>query len=91
MRVSSADTLISTPGREDKSRKVKDSPFAVLAGLWAGGFLQYTLTLPGPVNDRISRRGDTVRLGTFHPLLAWEPGVGWATHPPTALFAEATT
>jgi hypothetical protein len=51
----------------------------------------FTLTLPGPVSDRTSRRGDTVRLGTFHPLLAWEPGVGWATDPPTALFAEATT
>ena len=51
----------------------------------------FTLTLPSPINDRISRRGDTVRLGTFQPLLAWEPGVGWATEPPTALFAEATT
>lgn len=51
----------------------------------------FRLTLPGPVNDRISRRGDSVRLGTFHPLLAWEAGVGWATEPPTALFAEATT
>jgi hypothetical protein len=53
--------------------------------------MPWTLTLPGPANDRISRRGDTVRLGTFHPLLAWEPGVGWALDPPTALFAEATT
>ena len=51
----------------------------------------WTLTLPGPVSDRISRSGDTVRLGTFHPLLAWEPGVGWATDPATGLFAEATT
>lgn len=51
----------------------------------------FTLTLPGPTSDRISRRGDTVRLGTFVPLLAWEPGVGWATEPPTALFAEAST
>jgi hypothetical protein len=51
----------------------------------------FRLTLPGPSSDRLSRRGDTVRLGTFHPLLAWEPGVGWATEPPTALFAEAST
>jgi hypothetical protein len=51
----------------------------------------WTLTLPGPISDRISRSGDTVRLGTFHPLLAWEPGVGWATDPATGLFAEATT
>lgn len=60
------------------------------AGQTIEATVPFRLTLPGPVNDRISRRGDTVRLGTFHPLLAWEPGVGWATDPPTALFAEAT-
>jgi len=53
--------------------------------------IPWRLTLPSPVSDRISRTGDTVRLGTFHPLLAWEPGVGWATEPATAVFAEATT
>lgn len=50
----------------------------------------WRLTLPGPVSDRISRRGDTVRLGTFHPLLAWEPGIGWGREPATSLFAEST-
>jgi hypothetical protein len=64
-------------------------------GLRAGETIEatvpFTLTLPGPTKDRISRRGDTVRLGTFHPLLAWEPGVGWATEPATSLFAEAAT
>ncbi len=61
------------------------------AGATIEATVPFRLTLPGPVNDRISRRGDTVRLGTFHPLLAWEPGVGWATEPATALFAESTT
>ena len=51
----------------------------------------WRLTLPGPVNDRISRSGDAVRLGSFFPILAWEPGVGWATDPPTSGFAEAST
>ncbi|MGH9164736.1 MAG: M1 family aminopeptidase, partial [Acidimicrobiales bacterium] len=51
----------------------------------------WRLTLPGPVNDRISRTGDAVRLGSFFPILAWEPGVGWATDPPTSGFAEAST
>jgi hypothetical protein len=27
--------------------------------------------------------GSSVRLGTFFPLLAWEPSVGWATDPPS--------
>lgn len=66
-----------------------DDPLA--AGETIEATVPFRLTLPGPVNDRISRRGDTVRLGSFHPLLAWEPGVGWATEPATGLFAESTT
>jgi hypothetical protein len=51
----------------------------------------WTLTLPGPSRDRISRDGDAVRLGSFFPILPWEPGVGWATEPPTGAFAESST
>lgn len=32
-----------------------------------------------------------MRLGSFLPLLAWEPGVGWATDPSTRAHAEAAT
>ncbi len=49
------------------------------------------LTLPGASNDRLARHGNAVRLGSFFPILAWEPGVGWATDPPTSAFAEAAT
>jgi len=67
----------------------------VAGGLRAGQTIEATvpfrLTLPGPNGDRISRRGDTVRLGSFEPLLAWEPGVGWALEPPTALHGETST
>ncbi len=52
--------------------------------------LTWKLTLPGPVNDRMSRTGDAIRLGSFFPILAWEPGVGWARQPPTSGFAEAS-
>ena len=51
----------------------------------------WTLTLPGASNDRLARHGDAVRLGSFFPILAWQPGVGWATEPSTAAFAEAST
>ncbi|MGH9181778.1 MAG: M1 family aminopeptidase, partial [Acidimicrobiales bacterium] len=51
----------------------------------------WRLTLPTPVNDRVSRTGDAIRLGSFFPILAWEPGVGWAVDPPTSGFAEAST
>ncbi len=51
----------------------------------------WTLRLPGSSRDRISREGDAVRLGSFFPILSWEPGVGWATEPPTPGFAEASS
>ena len=53
--------------------------------------LTWRLTLPsGPTGDRISAQAGTVRLGSFFPLLAWEPGIGWATDPPAGL-GEAST
>jgi hypothetical protein len=61
------------------------------AGRTIEAHVPYQLTLPGEVDDRISRTGESLRLGTFFPLLAWEPGVGWATEPPTSGFAEAAT
>lgn len=51
----------------------------------------WRLTLPGTVSDRISRTGDAIRLGSFFPILAWEPGIGWAEQPASSGFAEATT
>ncbi len=53
--------------------------------------LPWRLTLPGAIDDRISRSGEAVRLGTFLPLLPWEPGVGWALEPPTGLLGESST
>jgi hypothetical protein len=61
------------------------------AGRTVEATMPWRLTLPGPVNDRVSRSGDAVRLGSFFPILPWEPGVGWATEPPTGAFAEAST
>ena len=39
----------------------------------------YTLTVPGGNDDRVARDSDAMRLGSVLPVLAWEPGVGWAT------------
>jgi len=50
----------------------------------------WRLTLPGAAEDRISRSGDAIRLGSFFPILAWEPGAGWAVEPATSAFAEAS-
>jgi hypothetical protein len=51
----------------------------------------YTLAVPGGNADRVAHEGDTMRLGSFLPLLAWEAGVGWATDPATSAHAEAAT
>ena len=50
----------------------------------------WTLRLPGSSRDRIAREGDAIRLGSFFPILPWEPGVGWAVEPATGNFAEAS-
>jgi hypothetical protein len=52
--------------------------------------MPWTLEVPGSVRDRVSHSGDSLRLGSFLPLLAWEPGLGWAREPATSGFAEAT-
>lgn len=66
-------------------------PGPLAAGDAVEAVVPWRLTLPGPANDRISRDGDAVRLGSFFPILAWEPGIGWAVDPATGLFAEAST
>jgi hypothetical protein len=53
--------------------------------------MPWELRVPGAANDRISRNGDAMRLGSFFPILPWEAGVGWATDPPAGGFAEAST
>ena len=53
--------------------------------------MPWRLQVPGAANDRISRNGSSMRLGSFFPILPWEPGVGWATEAPAGGFAEAST
>ena len=52
--------------------------------------VSFVVTLPRDLDDRLSRLGTTVRLGSWLPLLPWEPGVGWALDPPTTSNAEAS-
>jgi hypothetical protein len=61
------------------------------AGQTVGASVAFSLSLPRPVDDRISRRGDAVRLGSFFPILSWEPGAGWQTEAAVSGFAEAST
>ena len=53
--------------------------------------LRWRLDLPGSIYDRISSRGESIRLGSFFPILSWEGERGWATDPPTTTLAESST
>jgi hypothetical protein len=66
-------------------------PAPLAAGQSISVSTAYSITIPGGSVDRVAHQGDTMRLGSFLPLLAWEPGVGWATDPPTTAHAEAAT
>jgi hypothetical protein len=66
-------------------------PRKLAAGETTEVSMTWALTLPtGITNDRIARAGNAIRLGSFFPILAWHPGLGWATEPPTSGFAEAS-
>ena len=53
--------------------------------------MTWHLQVTGAADDRISRNGDALRLGSFFPILPWEPGVGWDTDAAVGNFAEAST
>lgn len=58
-------------------------------GETATASLPWVLDPPNRAKDRISAEGDSLRLGSFMPLLEWTRGVGWTTDPPTIQFHEA--
>jgi hypothetical protein len=86
---------VTVGGRSAPTERPDPTTLVVNVGIAAGSpvtaSLPWRLTIPGPAEDRVSRNGDALRLGSFFPVLAWEPGVGWAMEPATGAFAEATT
>jgi hypothetical protein len=81
----------ATPSQPDPTTMLVPLPRPLAAGRSVTAAMPWQLSLPGKVRDRIGDDGPAVRMGTFYPLLSWEPGVGWATDPPTTAYAEATT
>ena len=79
------------PVRPDPTTLVVPMATPAAAGHPITASLRWHLVLPGPVDDRISRSGDSIRLGSYFPILPWEPGHGWDTEPPVSGFAEAST
>jgi hypothetical protein len=83
--------LDSLPGATTPDATTLVIPREVKAGRTTSVDLPWRVTLPtGATNDRIARSGTSARLGSFLPVLAWHPGLGWATEPPTSGFAEAS-
>ena len=88
---------VSVDGREAPA--VPEDPTTLVVrpagGLRAGRTVEiatpWNLRLPASSRDRVSVDGDAVRLGSFFPILSWEPGVGWSTDPSTGGFAEDST
>ncbi len=77
----------------DPTTLVVDPPHPLAAGDEVTVSLRWRLRVPDPRRglDRLARTGPELRLASFFPILAWQPGVGWATDPPTPLLAEAST
>jgi len=76
---------------DDPTMLVVRSGASFRAGQAVDVSMPWRLTVPGKANDRISRNGDAMRLGSFFPILPWEPGVGWATDAAVGGFAESST
>jgi hypothetical protein len=66
-------------------------PGTFSAGKTVAASLSFELRLPQHARDRISQSGDDIRLGSFYPILPWQPGVGWALEPPAAVPSETST
>ena len=85
------DGRVAEASRPEPTQLVVALPGGLRPGQPVLARLPWTLRLPAFVRDRVSADGEAVRLGSFFPVLAWEPGRGWATDPPTTQFAEAST
>ncbi len=66
-------------------------PMAIAARQSVTIDLPWRLDIPVNLSERWSVSGASVRLASFVPLLAWEPGVGWDTEAPTVVHGEATS
>jgi phage terminase large subunit-like protein len=88
IRVDGREVVASQP---DPTTLLVDLGDGVDAGEVVDVTMDVSLLVAPGARDRVDRSGESLRLGSFLPLLAWVPGTGWAEDPPTDLFAEAAT
>jgi hypothetical protein len=82
---------VANSSLEDPTTLVVRTGTTFRAGQPVDVAMGWQLRVPGAANDRISRNGESMRLGSFFPILPWEPGFGWATDTAVGGFAEAST
>ena len=84
---------VTIDGRPAPTTQPDPTTLVVAAPLAAGRtvavHVPWPLRIAGAVEERVAAAGGAVRLGSFVPLIAWEPGVGWATDPATTAKGEA--
>jgi Peptidase family M1 domain len=51
----------------------------------------WNLRVPFSNRDRIARFDGGLRLGSFFPILSWDPGRGWVTDPAARILGESST
>jgi hypothetical protein len=51
----------------------------------------WVLRVPTRTSDRIAHFANGLRLGSFFPILAWDPDRGWVTDPPARILGESST
>ncbi len=92
MNIGSAEVnaVVTTFSQPDPTTVVIAAPGGIASGREVVLTLAWTLTVPGPRDDRLSRNSASLRYGSFLPVLPWEPGVGWNRTPPTTGQAEAS-
>ena len=88
-------TPMTGAGRRLPARRPDPTTLTLRSPLRAGQSitirLPWQLRVPRSGTDRIARFRDGVRLGSFFPILAWDPRRGWVTDPPTRILAETST
>ena len=88
--VTSAGQHLQT-ARPDPTTLVVRPAQPLTAGSEITVHMAWRLQVPASRSDRIARFAGGLRLGTFFPLLAWDPRRGWVTDPPARILAESST
>jgi hypothetical protein len=84
------DVVPSGPvARPDPTMLVVPLGHELAAGEHVTARMRWRLRMPLTHNDRIARFPNGLRLGTFLPLLSWDPRRGWLTDPPARILGES--